>query len=123
MEEPMTRIENERELAETQLESELAEELRKVMEEEARSISLDRMPRRGFLRQVVQVSLPAGMVLATGGIANASCIFCDAESGCQASCLLCNNGCVLGTHTECGTGKDEGCGSAKNQCGTCLTDL
>jgi hypothetical protein len=116
MEEPMTRIENERELAESRLENELAEELRKVMEEEARSISLDRMPRRGFLRQVVQVSLPAGMVLATGGIANASCIVCDAESGCQASCLLCNNGCVLGTHIECGQPHAEGCGSARLGC-------
>ena len=133
----MTRIDDERglsqNLSETQTEEEIAYELRKFMEEEANSVSLDRLPRRGFLKRVVQVSLPAGVVLATGGVASAcwlcdesygcqaSCLFCHEDSGCQANCLFCHEGsgcqaCMGWVAPDCEAGKEEGCGAGQIGC-------
>ena len=61
---------------ESQRESELSEELRAFMADEACSVSPNLIPRRGFLKRIVQVSLPAGIALGTAGVASA-CWLCD----------------------------------------------
>lgn len=88
-------------VSEMQEESELSalsEELRMVMANDARSVVPKQIPRRAFLNRIAQVSLPAGMILATGGVAHA-CWMCDENSGCRAGCLFCDEG--SGCQAEC----------------------
>lgn len=78
--------------------SALAEELRMAMANDARSVVPNQIPRRAFLSRILQVSLPAGVILASGGTAHA-CWTCDESYGCQAGCLLCNES--AGCRAEC----------------------
>jgi len=123
----MAKKKNEMELTpnESRAEKELSDELRMLMQDEADALSPESVPRRAFLKRIVQVTLPVGIVLATAGNASA-CWLCDEQSGCQASCLLChaNSGCQAGCLLvdSCGT-KEHSCGTHHAQCGTCLTDL
>ena len=96
-------------LQNSQEEDELSDEFRSVMENEAHSVSPNLVPRRGFLKRIVQVSLPAGFILGAAGTVSACTVFCDENSGCQANCMICQ-GCHI---FICGVPHAEGCGSLR----------